>query len=103
VPITEDGKMGGKLVGIVTNRDVDFVADRTRKLSTVMTSLLITAHDKLSLEECNQRLKDSKKAKLPIITEKGELVALMSRSYVIITHSLTHYTHIDFISSCYID
>jgi len=45
-----------------------------------MTSSLITAHDKLSLEECNQRLKDSKKAKLPIITEKGELVALMSRS-----------------------
>lgn len=80
VPITEDGKMGGKLVGIVTNRDIDFVGDRTRKLSTVMTSKLITALDKLSLEECNQALKDSKKAKLPVVTEKGELVALMSRS-----------------------
>jgi IMP dehydrogenase len=72
--------MGGKLVGIVTNRDVDFIADRTRKLSTVMTSTLITALDKMSLEECNQRLKDSKKAKLPVVTEHGELVALMSRS-----------------------
>jgi IMP dehydrogenase len=80
VPITEDGKMGSKLVGIVTNRDVDFIADRTRKLSTVMTTALITVSEKLSLEECNQRLKDSKKAKLPVVTDKGELVALMSRS-----------------------
>jgi len=80
VPITEDGKMGGKLVGIVTNRDVDFIVDRNRKLSTVMTTTLITVSDKLSLDECNERLKDSKKAKLPVVTERGELVALMSRS-----------------------
>jgi IMP dehydrogenase len=41
IPITVDGKLGSKLVGIVTNRDVDYVADRTTKLKEVMTTELI--------------------------------------------------------------
>lgn len=42
IPITEDGKMGSKLVGIVTNRDVDFITDRSTKLKDVMSTSLIT-------------------------------------------------------------
>jgi len=35
VPITADGKMGSTLVGMVTNRDIDFVEDENTKLSQV--------------------------------------------------------------------
>jgi IMP dehydrogenase len=80
VPITETGTMGGKLVGIVTNRDVDFVMDRTRPLSQVMTTQLITAQDGIPLEEAYAILEASKKGKLPIVNAAGELVALMSRT-----------------------
>jgi IMP dehydrogenase len=42
IPITVDGKIGSKLVGIVTNRDVDYVEDRQTKLKVVMTTDLVT-------------------------------------------------------------
>ncbi len=35
IPITEDGKIGSKLLGIVTRRDIDFIADPSVKLSEV--------------------------------------------------------------------
>lgn len=44
-PITVDGKMGSRLVGIVTNRDIDYVEDRTMKLSEVMTTDVITGKE----------------------------------------------------------
>jgi len=81
VPITEGGRMGSKLLGIVTNRDIDFLEDRKAPLSEVMTSVedLVTASQKLSLDEANQILIRSKRAKLPIVSEAGELIGLMSR------------------------
>lgn len=42
IPITSDGKMGSKLVGMVTSRDVDYIEDRSIKLKDVMTTDLIT-------------------------------------------------------------
>lgn len=36
IPITEDGKIGSKLLGIVTRRDIDFIADPSVKLDEVM-------------------------------------------------------------------
>ena len=42
IPITVNGKLGTKLVGIVTNRDVDYIEDRNTKLRDVMTTDLIT-------------------------------------------------------------
>jgi IMP dehydrogenase len=41
-PITVDGKLGSKLVGIVTNRDIDYIEDRSMKLREVMTTELHT-------------------------------------------------------------
>ncbi len=80
IPITENGKLNSKLVGIVTNRDIDFEKDRNRKLSEVMTKDLLTAQEGITLLEANKILKASKKGKLPIINSHGHLVALMSRS-----------------------
>jgi IMP dehydrogenase len=80
IPITEDGKLYSKLVGIVTNRDIDFEKDRSRKLSEVMTTDVLTARQGISLKEANNILRASKKGKLPIVDKEGRLVALMSRN-----------------------
>ncbi len=80
IPITESGKVGGKLVGIVTARDIDFEPDRNRKLQEVMTTDLVTAPTGLTLAEGNRILKESKVGKLPIVDEEGNLVSLMSRT-----------------------
>lgn len=85
VPITEDGKMGSKLVGIVTNRDIDFLADRKLKLLEIMTKELITAQSDIPLHEMNHILIKSKKAKLPIIDKNGKLVGLLSRRDLLLT------------------
>ena len=49
VPITSTGSLGGKLVGIVTSRDIDFITDRHTPLSEVMTTDLIVGHEPLNL------------------------------------------------------
>lgn len=72
--------MGGKLIGIVTNRDVDFVKDRTAQLRDVMTEDLIKGSQPISLTEANEILRESKKGKLPIVNDADELVALISRN-----------------------
>lgn len=80
IPITEDGTLHSKLVGIVTKRDTDFEEDRTKKLKAVMTTQLVTAPAGISLAEGNKILKESKKGKLPIVDTQGRLVSLMSRT-----------------------
>lgn len=80
VPITDNGEIGGLLVGIVTSRDVDFIEDRSIKLKDVMTTDLVVGMDTGTLEENNQILLKSKKAKLPIVDKDNKLVALMSRT-----------------------
>lgn len=80
IPITEDGSFNTKLVGIVTNRDVDFEPNRSIKLGSVMTSNLVTADVGISLREANTILKVKKVGKLPIVDFEGRLVALVSRS-----------------------
>ena len=80
IPITEDGTKNGKLIGIVTNRDIDLEKDLSTKLRDVMTTDLITAPEGLSLAVANEILKKSKKGKLPIVNSKGQLVALICRS-----------------------
>ena len=80
IPITDDGSFNGKLIGIVTNRDIDFEPNRKVKLATVMTTNLITAPVGISLREANNILRVKKVGKLPIIDNEGKLVAIVSRS-----------------------
>lgn len=80
IPITVDGKMGTKLIGIVTNRDIDYVEDRQIKLRDVMTTDLVTAPASISLDQANEVMRQSKKGKLPVINANGEIVALISRT-----------------------
>jgi IMP dehydrogenase len=59
VPVTVDGKMGSRLVGLVSNRDTDFIKDRTKLLSEVMTPLdkLVTGCYPISIADANDILK----------------------------------------------
>ncbi|KAI0092865.1 IMP dehydrogenase [Irpex rosettiformis] len=79
IPITDTGSLGGKLVGIVTNRDVQFRSPSTL-LSEVMTTDLVTAPEGVTLTEANTILRDSKKGKLPIVDSQGRLTSLLARS-----------------------
>ena len=79
VPVTEDGTLGSKLVGIVTNRDIDFEKDLSRKVSEVMTTDLVVAKEGIDLHGANQILKKSKKGKLPVVDDNFHLTALLSR------------------------
>lgn len=75
VPITE----GGKLVGIITNRDLKFEEDFTKKIKESMTSEgLITAREGISLEEAKKILAQSRKEKLPIVDEDFNLKGLIT-------------------------
>ena len=81
-PITEGGQMGGKLLGIISNRDTSFIEDPSAPISTFMTPRkdLVVAKEGISLQEANDMLKTSKKGKLPVVNENDELVALIART-----------------------
>ncbi len=75
VPITEDGK----LVGIITNRDLKFEEDYTRPIKECMTyENLITAPVGISLDEAKKILAKSRKEKLPIVDQDGNLKGLIT-------------------------
>lgn len=82
IPITENGEMHQKLVGIVTSRDIDFITDKTTKLEKAMTPFdeLVTAEEGISLDDANDILIKNKKGKLPIVDEHNNLVALIART-----------------------
>lgn len=82
-PVTEDGKVGSKLLGLVTRRDTDFVQDRvTVTVDKIMTKadMLVTAEHGVSLAQANAKLRGAKKGKLPIVSKGGELLALIARA-----------------------
>ena len=75
VPITEHDK----LVGIITNRDLRFETDYSKKIYEVMTGLpLITAPVGTTLDEAKEILIKHRVEKLPIVDEKGNLKGLIT-------------------------
>ncbi|KAH3675147.1 hypothetical protein WICMUC_002803 [Wickerhamomyces mucosus] len=79
-PVTENGKFPGKLVGILTSRDIQFHENLESKVSEIMTTDLVTAKKGITLSQANDILRKSKKGKLPIVDENGQLVSLLSRT-----------------------
>ena len=75
VPITE----GRKLVGIITNRDLKFEEDFSRKIREVMTSEnLVTAKEGVTLAEAKKILAKARVEKLPIVDDDFNLKGLIT-------------------------
>ncbi|MDO4515464.1 MAG: IMP dehydrogenase, partial [Lachnospiraceae bacterium] len=75
VPITE----GRKLVGIITNRDLKFEEDYSKKIADCMTSEgLVTAPEGITLEEAKKILAKARKEKLPIVDKDFNLKGLVT-------------------------
>ena len=76
VPIVENG---GRLVGIITNRDLQFETSLDRHISEVMTSEgLITAAIGTSLDQAELILQKHRIEKLPVVDEHGNLRGLIT-------------------------
>ena len=75
VPITE----GRKLVGIITNRDLKFETDFSKKIKESMTAEgLVTAKEGITLDEAKKILAKARKEKLPIVDDEGNLSGLIT-------------------------
>ena len=76
VPIVEDD---GRLVGIITNRDIRFETDTTKKIDDVMTKEnLVTAKTDITMDEALETMKKYKIEKLPLIDDKYKLSGLIT-------------------------
>ena len=75
VPVTQ----GKKLVGIITNRDLKFETDFSKKIRECMTSEnLVTAKAGITLEDAKKILAHSRKEKLPIVDDDYNLIGLIT-------------------------
>ncbi|KAJ4401803.1 inosine-5'-monophosphate dehydrogenase [Didymella pomorum] len=79
-PVTEDGKLRSKLIGIITPRDIQFHDNVNDPVTAVMSTDLVTGPHGIDLQEANTILNKSKKGKLPIVDKDFNLIALLSRS-----------------------
>lgn len=76
IPVVDDE---GRLVGIVTNRDLRFERNLDRKIDEVMTKdNLVVTHQSTDLEEAAQILQEHKIEKLPVVDNDGRLVGLVT-------------------------
>jgi IMP dehydrogenase len=80
VCVTDTGAVGGKLLGVVASRDVDFLSDRATPLREVMTSDVETAAEGTTPAQALEALRASGRGRLPVVNAQGELVALATRA-----------------------
>jgi IMP dehydrogenase len=74
----------GKLIGILTNRDLRFQKDLTKTVNEIMTKDgLITAQKGISLDEAESILQEFKIEKLPIVDENNKLIGLVTYKDII--------------------
>lgn len=76
----ENGTLRSKLVGMVTSRDIQFHHQLDDPVTAIMATDLVTAPSGTTLAEANDVLRRSKKGKLPIVDNDGNLVSLLSRT-----------------------
>ncbi|MFN6945186.1 MAG: IMP dehydrogenase [Cytophagaceae bacterium] len=76
IPVIDSGN---KLVGIITNRDLRFQKNPSRKVTEIMTKEnLITAQEGIDLNKAEEILQEYKIEKLPIIDKSGKLKGLIT-------------------------
>jgi IMP dehydrogenase len=82
-PVVENGGTGGnytgKLIGILTNRDVRFASDKSQKISELMTrENLVTVRDNVSQEQAKQLLHRHRIEKLLVVDDEGNCTGLIT-------------------------
>jgi len=88
IPIV-DGE--GRLVGILTNRDLRFETDPSRKVSEVMTAVdLITAPEGTDLKKAEKILQRHRIEKLPVVGRNGRLIGLITYRDILQQQSFPH-------------
>ncbi|CAJ0579490.1 unnamed protein product, partial [Mesorhabditis spiculigera] len=84
-PVTDTGSPGGKLIGLVTSRDVDFIPE-SRYTTTLIQDVMVprdrlmTGKEEIALKEAYEILENEKKGKLPIVDSEDHLVSLIART-----------------------
>jgi IMP dehydrogenase len=83
IPVVENGGLGGhrtgRLVGILTNRDVRFASDPAQKVSELMTrERLITVKENVEQEEAKRLLHQHRIEKLLVVDQDGRCVGLVT-------------------------
>ncbi len=79
IPVTADGSNNGKLVGILTNRDIRFEDDNTKYVSELMTSQqLVTVPMGTTLDEAKKILHQHRIEKVLVVDEEGNLKGLIT-------------------------
>jgi IMP dehydrogenase len=76
IPVIDSDK---RLIGIVTNRDLRFENDDSKKVSQLMTSVnLITAKENTTMDEAELILQENKIEKLPVVNDNNILIGLIT-------------------------
>lgn len=68
----------GKIVGMLSSRDIKFAKDKTAPLSELMSKNVVTAPEGVSLKDAHEIMRENRVGKLPIINGNGKLVGLYS-------------------------
>ena len=88
IPIVD---AANKLVGILTNRDLRFETDKTKKVSQVMTKdNLVTAPEGTDLIKAEKILQNYKIEKLPVVKKNGQLIGLITYRDILQLQSHPH-------------
>ncbi|MDZ4777675.1 MAG: IMP dehydrogenase [Alphaproteobacteria bacterium] len=79
-PVVEPSQNGepGKLVGIITNRDIRFADDPKEKISTLMTQKVVTVREGVSQDEAKRLLHKHRIERLVVVDESGRCVGLVT-------------------------
>src|SRR3989442_4785067 len=81
VPIVDDG---GRLVGIITNRDLQFERELDRPIRAAMTKeRLVTAPGRTTLDEAERILAEDRNEKLPVVDEQRLLQGLITNKDIV--------------------
>lgn len=84
-PVTDTGVVGGKLLGLVTSRDVDFIQENRYAITTINDVMvprerLIIGNESMTLQEAYTILENKKRGKLPIVDGNDCLISLIART-----------------------
>ncbi|CAE7413933.1 IMH3 [Symbiodinium pilosum] len=78
LPVTENGRMGGRLVGLVTKRDLEGQQGNLQ-VASVMNRDVVFAQEPVTLKDACMHMQQAKVSKLPVLNKDMELVALLCR------------------------